>query len=46
MMTMSALSWWALGSIVVGSLILVPEARTLRRRRPGEPVTLRPGGLD
>ncbi len=44
-MTMSALSWWALGSIVVGSLILVPEARTLRRRRPGDPVTPRPGGL-
>lgn len=44
-MTMSALSWWALGSIVVGSLILVPEARTLRRRRPGEPVVPRPGGL-
>lgn len=44
-MTMASLSWWSLASIVVGSLILVPEARTLRKRRPGGPLTPRPGGV-
>lgn len=32
-MTMSALAWWAVGSILLGSLILVPEALILRRGR-------------
>jgi hypothetical protein len=44
-MSMSSLSWWALASIVIGSLILVPEARTLRRKGPGEPLAPRPSGV-
>jgi hypothetical protein len=43
---MSDLAWWSLGAIALASLMLAPEARTLRRRRPAEPVTPKPGGLD
>ncbi len=31
---MSSLSWWSLGAIAIASLMLVPEAKTLRRRPP------------
>lgn len=39
------LAWWSLGLMTVASIMLAPEARTLRRRRPGEPTTPKPGGL-
>jgi len=42
---MSSLAWWSLGAIAVASLMLVPEANTLRRRRPADPVAPRPGGV-
>jgi hypothetical protein len=42
---MATLAWWSLGSIAIASLMLAPEARTLHRRRPGEPVTPKPGGV-
>jgi len=42
---MSSLAWWSLGAIVIASLMLAPEARTLRRRRPADPVAPKPGGM-
>lgn len=42
---MSQLAWWSLGAIFLASLMLVPEARTLRRRRPADPVVPKPGGV-
>jgi hypothetical protein len=42
---MSSLAWWSLGAIALASLMLVPEAKTLRRRRPADPVAPKPGGV-
>jgi len=39
------LTWWSLGLMAVASLMLVPEARTLKRRRAAEPHAPKPGGL-
>lgn len=43
---MSELAWWSLGAIGLASLMLAPEAKTLRRRRVAEPVVPKPGGMD
>jgi len=40
---MSSLAWWSLGVIAIASLMLVPEAKTLRR--PADPLAPKPGGL-
>ena len=42
---MSSLAWWSLGAIAIASLMLVPEAKTLHRRRPADPVAPKPGGV-
>jgi predicted MFS family arabinose efflux permease len=42
---MSSLAWWSLGAIALASLMLVPEAKTLHRRRATNPVVPRPGGV-
>jgi hypothetical protein len=42
---MSSLAWWSLGAIALASLMLAPEAKTLRSRRPADPVTPKPGGV-
>jgi hypothetical protein len=42
---MSSLAWWSLGAIAIASLMLVPEAKTLRRRRPADPLAPKPGGM-
>ena len=42
---MSSLAWWSLGAIAIASLMLVPEAKTLRRRRPADPLAPKPGGV-
>ncbi len=39
------LAWVSLGFMAVASLMLLPEVRTLRRRRPGDPQSPKPGGL-
>jgi MFS family permease len=39
------LAWWSLGLMALASLMLVPEARTLRRRRAADPPTPKPGGV-
>ena len=41
-----SLAWWSLGLMALASIMLVPEARTLRRRRPGDPPAPKPGGLN
>lgn len=43
---MSTLAWIGMISIFLGSVILGPEANTLRKRRAGQPVVPKPGGLD
>ena len=40
-----SLAWWSLGLMALASIMLAPEARTLRRRRPGEPSAPKPGNL-
>lgn len=42
---MSSLAWWSLGAIAIASLMLVPEAKTLHRRRSADPVAPKPGGM-
>jgi hypothetical protein len=42
---MSSLAWWSLGAIAVASLMLAPEAKTLRRRRPADPIAPKPSGM-
>jgi len=42
---MGPLALACIASIFLGSLILLPEARTLRARRPAAPVEPKPGGL-
>ncbi len=42
---MSSLAWWSLGAIALASLMLAPEAKTLHRRRPADPVAPKPGGV-
>jgi MFS family permease len=44
-MAIPDLAWWSLGLMTVASIMLVPEARTLHRRRPGGPVAPKPDGL-
>jgi len=40
-----SLTWWSLGLMALATLMLAPEARTLHRRRAGDPPTPKPGGL-
>lgn len=40
-----SLAWWSLGLMAVASIMLAPEARTLRRRRAADPSAPKPGGL-
>ncbi len=40
-----SLAWWSLGLMTLASVMLLPEARTLRRRRPGDPPAPKPGNL-
>jgi MFS family permease len=44
-MAIPDLAWWSLGLMLVASVMLAPEARTLHRRRPGEPTVPKPEGL-
>ncbi|MFU8892319.1 MAG: MFS transporter [Luteolibacter sp.] len=43
--SISTLAWWSLGLMAVASIMLVPEARTLRRRRAANPHVPKPGGM-
>lgn len=40
-----SLAWWSLGLMLLASIMLLPEARTLRRRRPGDPPAPKPGNM-
>ena len=42
---MGPLALGCIASILLGSLVLLPEARTLRVRRPATPVEPKPDGL-
>lgn len=43
--SVSSLAWWSLGLMAAASVMLVPEARTLKRRRAADPHAPKPGGL-